>query len=145
MPFQFSLAAVLRYRESVEHAEFLALEKLQHAISAIEHKIRQVEESRVVAAQTRGAELTRGVQAAHLQSAYEYEIDLERQHALLRTQLRDARSKWQQQLHSFQAARRKRELLQNLRDQRADIYNREQAKREQNVVDDIFLARHKRH
>jgi flagellar export protein FliJ len=145
MPFQFNLAAVLRYRENVEHAELLVLEKLQHAISALEHKIRQVEESRAIAEQTRAANLARGVQAAHLQSAYEYEIDLDGQHTLLRTQLRDARSKWQQQLHTFQAARRKRELLENLRDQRADIYNREQAKREQNVVDDIFLSRHKRH
>jgi flagellar export protein FliJ len=44
-------------------------------------------------------------------------------------------------LAAYQLARRNRETLEKLREKQFDLYTREQAKREQAVIDDLFLSR----
>lgn len=144
MAFQFSLAAVLKYREGLEHREFLALEKLQNDVSLAELRVKQVEEQYLAAEKNRTAELAAGVVAADLRSAYEYRASLDRQRQILLNQLQTARTKWQQQLQKYQAARRSRETLDKLRSQKLEAFAREKSKREQNTLDDIFLARRAR-
>lgn len=141
MPFQFTLAAVLRYRESLEQREYLALEKLQQEVALLELKVKRIEEACLAATQDRKAQLAQGMRAADLQSAYKYQLALEKQRELLRSQIQDARLKWQRQLQSYQTARRKRETLDELRSHQLAAYRQEQAKREQNTLDDIFLSR----
>ncbi len=141
MPFRFSLSAVLRYRESIEQREHLALESIQQEIARVELRIRQVEEGCAAATQNRAAELARGTRAAEVQNAYEYESALEQQLEALRALLQELKMKWRQQLASYELARRNRETLDKLREKQLDAYSREQAKREQAGLDDIFLAR----
>lgn len=144
MPFEFSLAAVLRYRGSIEHREYLALQKLQQEIALLERKIQEVEGACLASVQNRAAELSCGVLAADLHNAYNYQTSLEQQGAALRSELQETRSKWERQLITYQAARRKREMLEKLRSQQANAYSREQEKREQARLDDIFLSRRER-
>jgi flagellar export protein FliJ len=141
MSFQFPLAAVLRYRESIEQREYLALEKIQQEVNRVELRIRQVEEDCSTATDNRTAELVRGVSAAEVQTAYEYQRALEQQGEALRALLQELKMKWRQQLASYELARRNRETLERLREKQFDAYVREQAKREQAVIDDIFLSR----
>ncbi len=144
MPFQFSLAAVLRYRESLEHIEYLTLERLQLAVTALERKIQQNESALLDALENRKSILAKGVPAAELHSVCEFEIALKQHRIALQAQWKEARLKWERQLRAYQAVRRKRETLENLRSQQADRYNREQSKREQATIDDVFLSRHGR-
>ena len=141
MPFQFSLAAVLRYRESLEQREYLVLEKLQQEVALLERKVHQIEQACLAATQDRKVQLAQGMRAADLQSAYRYQVALEKQRELLRTQMQEARLKWQRQLQSYKTARRKRETLDHLRSHQLAAYRQQQAKREQNTLDDIFLSR----
>jgi flagellar export protein FliJ len=144
MSFHFPLAAVLRYRESIEQREHLALERLQQAIAGAEVRMRQIGEDRSTAAQTLLADLARGTRAAEVQSAYEYQRVLEQQQEALQTLSQELKKKWRQQLVTYELARRHRETMENLRQKQLDVYSREQAKREQAVIDDLFLMRRRR-
>ena len=141
MSFQFSLGAVLRYRESIEQREYFALERTQQEITRVETKIREVEEESSRATQNLSAELAKGTRAADVRIAYEYRSALERQLEIQRTLLQELKMKWRQQLNAYDLARRNCETLRKLREKQFDVYTREQAKREQSVLDDIFLAR----
>ena len=144
MPFHFSLAAVLTYRESLEHREYIALEQIQQEIARTEAHALQVEEWRANAAQMRAAELSRGVRSIHLQQAYEYELALERYRNLLQDKLRELRNRLQQQLKSYEVARQKRRVLDELREHQFETYTRGQARRQQHLLDELFLARRRR-
>jgi flagellar export protein FliJ len=141
MSFRFSLAAVLRYRESIEQREYLVLEKLQQEVNRVDQRIREVEGDYSTASQNRAAELAQGIRAAELQATYEYQRALEQQLEALQIRLQELKTKWRQQLAAYQMARRNRETLDKLREKQFDLYTREQAKREQAVIDDLFLAR----
>lgn len=142
MAFDFPLAAVLRYRGSLEQQEYLLFEKIQQEIAQVELKIRQVEEARLTAGQTRVAELAKGIPAIELQNAFHYERALDLQREALQSQWQELKVKWRRQLVAYEMARRNRETLEKLRDKQLEAYTREQAKRAQAAVDDIFLARH---
>jgi flagellar export protein FliJ len=144
MSFHFPLAAVLRYRESMEQRERLALERLQQEIARAEVTMRQIGEVRSTATQALLADLARGIRAAEVQAAYEHQYTLEQQQQALQTLSQELKKKWRQQLASYELARRNRETMENLRQKQLDAYSREQAKREQAVIDDLFLMRRRR-
>lgn len=141
MPFRYPLATVLRYRASLELREYLALEKLQQELTLVELKIRQLENDFTVAGKNRTTELAQGTSAVSVQAAYDYEKALEQYREVLRSRWQERKSAWRQQLASYERARRNRETLEKLRDQQLEAYNREQAKRSQAAIDDLFLAR----
>jgi flagellar FliJ protein len=141
MAFHFPLAAVLRYRESRERREYLALESIQRDIIRVETQIREVEEAYSVATQSRTKELSRGSRAATIQSEYQYQKTLEQRREALESLLMELKIKWRQQLSCYDLARRNRETLEKLREKQLDTFNREQSKREQNILDDLFLSR----
>jgi flagellar export protein FliJ len=142
--FQFPLAAVLRYRESIEQREYLALERIQQDIVRVELRTSQVESDFSAAVQSRIGDLAQGTRAAVMHSAYEYETTLERAIEQLRTLRQELKIKWQQQLAAYELARRNRETLEKLREKQLNAYNQERARREQAVMDDLFLARRAR-
>jgi flagellar export protein FliJ len=144
MPFQFPLAAVLKYRESIERMEYLALETIQLEIARTEAHISQVDDWRRLASEHRAAELARGVASIHVQGAYEHELALERYRDLLQNTLKELRKNLQQHLKTYEVAHQKREILDQLRGRQLDSYNRSQAKRQQSILDDLFLARRNR-
>jgi flagellar export protein FliJ len=144
MPFQFSLAAVLIYRESLEQREYIALEQIQQEITRTEAHLLQVEEWRATAAQMRAAELARGVHSVQLQQAYERELSLERYRDLQQDKLRELKNRRQQQLKSYEVARQKRRVLDELRGHQFEAYTRSQARRQQHLLDELFLVRRRR-
>ena len=144
MPFQFALDAVLQYRKSLEQREYRALERVHYEITRTEGEISRVEDWLVSARNSRAAELSRGVASIQVQDAYDRELALERHRDSLQNQLRDLKLKLQQHLKTYQVARQKREVLEALRNRQLDLYTREQTKRQQNALDDLFLARRRR-
>jgi flagellar export protein FliJ len=144
MAFQFPLAAVLRYRESIEQREYFTLEQLQQEIVRVEINISQAESALSVATHNRIGDLAQGTRAITLQFAYRYERSLEQEIERLRGLWRELKIKWRHQLASYEVARRNRETLEKLRERQLEVYTREQAKREQAVIDDLFLARRSR-
>lgn len=141
MPFQFPFTAVLRYRESIEQRELFALGRAQQEVAEVELRIDRIKQDCSFAAQNRAAELSRSMPAAHMQLSYEYQKALEQQGEALRPVLSELKLKWQQQLATYQLARRNRETLERLREKQLEVYRRELGKREQAEVDDLFLVR----
>jgi flagellar export protein FliJ len=141
MSFKFPLAAVLRYRESIEQREYFALERTQQEIVRTEALIRQTEQDCSEAEEARVAELAKGTRAAHVKTAYDYRTALERQLEFQQALLQELKVKWRLQLASYDQARQNRETLEKLREKQLDTFRREQAKREQAAMDDIFLSR----
>ena len=144
MSFQFPLAAVLRFRESIEQREYLALERVQQDIVRVEVRIRQAQDELSVAIQKRVGELALGTRAAAMQSAYQHEKAMEQEIEQLRSLWQELKMKWRQQLATYEQARRNRESLEKLREKQLNVYDQDKAKREQAIVDDLFLARRRR-
>ena len=144
MAFQFPLAAVLRYRQSIEQREYFALERMQQDVARVEQWILQVETESTVAIESRIAELARGTHAAEIRSAFDYQKSLAQRADELRLLLLELKAKWRQQLACYEQARRNRETLDKLREKQLETYNRDLIKREQAMIDDLFLARRRR-
>lgn len=144
MAFRFALAAVLKFRETMEQQAYLALERIQQEIAQIERRIHKCEERIAVSAKRRESELRRGIASVHLQAAYDEEMALQKQREALEAKLKELQVKRQECLKAYEVARQKREILHDLRTRQLAAYHREQLKREQKTLDDIFLSRRKR-
>ncbi|MGB8060865.1 MAG: flagellar FliJ family protein [Candidatus Sulfotelmatobacter sp.] len=141
MPFRFPLQALLHLRQSLEHQQELRLRaanqqvaRVRHALEQLDDRIRQTQtlSSQYLAAGTTGAELSFLRSTEGLLQAQQQEVEYE----LLRCQhLRE------QQERVFRQARRERETFESLRDEQLRTYEREQARREQRRLDDLFLMR----
>ena len=144
MAFEFKLAAVLRYRESLEQREYLALQRIQQEITQLEAQIQRCQEQYAAARNRRETELARGIASIHLQAVYEEELALEKHLDKLQAQRKELEGRRQQCLKTYQLARQKREVLDRLRVRQLEAYRRAQAKRQQNTLDDLFLSRYRR-
>jgi flagellar export protein FliJ len=144
MAFRFTLAAVLKYRKSLEQREYVALGRVHQEIAQVEAQLHQCEQWISEIAGLRAAETARGIASVHLQDAYERECGLEKQRDELQVKRQELKVKRQQCLRAYEQARQKREILEELRSQQLQAYVLDQSRREQRRVDDMFLSRLKR-
>jgi len=141
MSFRFSLAAVLRLRESVERREYLALEKIHQQIAQLQAAAARLDQEFQTQAQVRAAALSRGTPAYHLQCLAECERELQRRIETLASKLQELELQRQQQQQAYDQARQKHELLRGVRQRQLDAYQRDASRREQKNQDELFLAR----
>jgi flagellar FliJ protein len=144
MAFRFSLAGVLKLRESIERREYLALERVHMEIAYAEAQLREVDELRSLLVERRQTELAAGIPAIQLQGAFEQELALEHRRDALKLKLEELVAQRQEHVKAYELARQKREMLDDLRARQLDAYLRNRAKREQSAIDDLFLSRRKR-
>jgi flagellar export protein FliJ len=145
MAFRFTLAAVLKLRESLEKQEYSKLLKVRKEIADLEGAIQARWEHELLAEEKRKTELGRGMPASHLQDFYEKAHALQQQREILKVTLKETEKKREEQLKRYRGARQGREMLEKLREQQYSEYLQEKNKQEQALVDDLFLARLKRH
>ena len=144
MSFQFTLAAVLKYRKNLEQREYLALGRVHQEIAQVEVQLVRCEERLAEITNLRAAETARGIASVHLQDAYLRERGLEMQRDDLQVKQRELHVKRLQCLKAYELARQKREILEELRNQQLSDFLLDQSRREQRQVDDMFLSRLKR-
>jgi len=141
MPFHFPLRALLRLRESVEKAE---LQRLQ-MIAAQAVQLRAEIESLEGEIQAKRRELLEqeaaGISGAELHMAALSESIREQRRTEMLTKLREIERARKKQQVRYTEARQQREILSNLRQRQFSVYLREQAQREQQRVDELFLIR----
>ncbi|HEY6764333.1 MAG TPA: flagellar FliJ family protein [Candidatus Sulfotelmatobacter sp.] len=141
MPFLFPLQSILHLYQSLEHQQELRLRAANQQVARVRHLIEQLnlrkqqnklQQSRELQVGTTGAELEfeRSMESALLSHRGELESELVRMQ-----QLRD------EQQRLFRHARRRRETLDTLREQKLLEYEREASRREQRQADDSFLLR----
>jgi flagellar export protein FliJ len=144
MGFRFSLAAVLRFRESVEKREELALQKLLLEMSRMRREIERLGTEIVRAHQAQNQAMQTPLAAVHLQSMLK-EIDAiaDRKKALIASLAALDRER-EIQTKKYQAAHRDRQMLSDMQSKQLDVYEQERARAQQKFLDDIFAARAQR-
>jgi flagellar biosynthesis chaperone FliJ len=143
MPFRFSLAAVLRVRENLEHAESLILEKRYSELAKFQGMLWEAQQNIHHARQARQDQLTRGVTAIELQLKMEEEAYWKQRSVEVSQQLLQAQARLREQIAVYRKARQNRDVLEELRKQKFEIYRREQERAEQKDRDEAFLLRRK--
>ena len=79
--------------------------------------------------------------AVLLQFELESEARVEHRRQTLLAKLADLQAKVKEQIEKYRQARQKREVLEELRRQQLQEYTREEATREQQAADELFLLR----
>lgn len=144
MAFHFSLAAVLKLRKSIEQQEYLNLEKIHQEIAHSHNEISNAELRQAELQHDRDIQLSGSMPSIHLQNIFEQIFALEQRKDALKVVLAELAVKKDQQLKIYNEARQKREVLESVRERQHTIYQREEGKRQQASMDDLFLARFKR-
>jgi len=142
MAFHFTLAAVLRYRQSLEEREELRLHGLLVRRATLSRELEQSRDARLQL-QTAVYRTLRqaAVAAAEIQFAMAQLHGLERQQALLESRLRTLESEIAQQTARYRQERQKREVLESLREAQWREYRVRQQRREQAMLDELHLLR----
>ena len=141
MAFRFPLQAVLHFRESLEHQQELRLRAANQRVARARHLIEAVEQRRQELLGVQTKELGAGTTAAELRFELQCEAELHRQRRELEGQLAALQEARNQQREIFRQAKRARETLESVRDQQLRLYKKEALRREQRLLDDLFLLR----
>jgi flagellar export protein FliJ len=141
MAFRFPLAALLHFRQSVEHQQELRLRAANQHVARIRHLIEQIEQHIRETESHRSQQLGAGTNAVELHFSLFRESSLREQIPQLQQELARFRTLRDQQQRIYQQARREREILENLRDRQQQEYERDATRREQRELDDLFLLR----
>jgi flagellar export protein FliJ len=144
MSFHFSLATVLRVRGILEEREETMLQKILfeiaqslEALACIDAEIAQSDSSRC--ANVFKPFIGRNLHASYgevkelMQNKKELEIQMEKLE-----ELRD------RQIKVYEEARRNREMLTEMREEKRCIYETDMARREQKTLDDTYISRRAR-
>jgi flagellar FliJ protein len=144
MAFRFSLASVLRVRESIERREELALQKAEHELARVRRRIDELTGEIAKAVDEREKALQQEIQAHRLQSM-DAEISAagEAKQTLLET-LQTLQQQRDAQMKLYQAAYNGRRMLTDLSAQQKTEYEQEQDHAQQKRLDDIFASRWQR-
>lgn len=143
MAFHFALEAVLRVRRSQERAERLKLESIVADLQRTQARLRDTILRSFEAHREFQRRLTGGAVGTELQFEMEREAQVDAVCRQLRNEIVELEKKRIAQVQIFFAARRKLELVENLRQRKLEDYRTEQSRREQQELDAQFLLRQK--
>jgi len=144
MAFHFSLEPVLRLKRGQERVERLKLEAIHSEQAQTRAKLDDVTQryfesrrrfERELAGTLSGSEL-------HFESARDAGVTAAR--LALEARLAEIEQRHWAQMQVYTKVRRSRETFENLRDRKFELYRVEESRREQQVLDDLFLARRER-
>lgn len=141
MAFQFSLAALLRFRQSAEQQQEAILQQANQQVSNLRRQIEDTQRAIEEIAGNDSEALTCGLRAAELHfSQLRHDILLQL-HSRLEKELTVAIEIQLQQRLAYQKARQQREIVEALRQRQLQIYEEEVARQEQRRLDDLFFLR----
>ncbi|HXJ96865.1 MAG TPA: flagellar export protein FliJ [Terriglobia bacterium] len=142
MPFHFSLQPVFRLRQSLEERERLRLAMIIGYLNQLNQLIEKLDQEKLRLSSGLEDRLKAGITAGELQFELARKAALEQQKKGLRQQLAKLEEQRAAQKQAFREAQRKRKIVENLRDLKLELYRQEEARREQQRVDDLFGLRH---
>jgi flagellar export protein FliJ len=145
MAFRFTLDAVLRFRESVEHSEEAVLLRIVQQIVETEQQLAQIGAEQIRIRESREQDLALKLPGVHLTNIAMRELELKTAADGLRSELRQLEVQRVNQLSVYQTARQNRQVLTELREQQRHRHQLEQKRQEQKMLDDLFLARAREH
>ncbi|HUB29867.1 MAG TPA: flagellar export protein FliJ [Terracidiphilus sp.] len=144
MPFQFTLATLLRVRESIEKREEIALQRAEAEVVRARQQIEELTSRIAHAAEAREKALQAPIKAHELQNM-EAELNavVAARTALIQ-RLQVLKEQREAQMKRYQAAYSNRQMLTDLSTQQRNEYEQEETRAQQKRIDDIFAARMQR-
>ncbi len=139
MSFHFSLAPLLRLRQSIERQRTLQLQDANLQVSRTHETLAQLELFLSDSARADAKGLAAGCTAAELQFASILRDNLDRFHHELQSEIRRLELLRQQAVAEYHRAYRERELLETLRERQRRFYQQEQLRCQQRQLDDTYL------
>lgn len=141
MAFRFPLQALLHFRQAMEHQQELRLRAANQQVARVRHGLEQLDD-RIRQTRTLSSQcLAKGTNGAELSFFGTTEAVLHTRRQELENELVRCQQLRDQQERIFRQARRERETFENLRSEQLRAYQRDQARREQRRLDDLFLMR----
>jgi len=144
MPFRFPLATILRLRQIIEEREEAKLQRILFDISQI---LKTLEHTDLQLAETdasRQADVLKPCIGLQVQASYRKVKELNQRRKELAAQIQELEQVRDGQLIVYDAARRDREMLTDMREKKRTAYDSDRSKREQKVLDDNYIARRSR-
>jgi len=139
MPFRFTLAPLLRLRQSIEREQALRLQAANVAVARTQDTLTRLERFLADSAQSDQAGLGAGRRGVELQFASLIRTNLHILREQLLAELRELKHKRQQAAQEYQRAFMEREVLETLRKRQRQAYQIEALRREQREVDAAYL------
>jgi flagellar export protein FliJ len=141
MAFRFSLATVLRVRGIIEEREEALLQKILFDISKIFEDLERNEAQLAETDASRQADVLKPFIGLQIQASYGEVQQLKQRRKDLATRIQELELARDRQLIVYEAARRGREILTDMRQKKRTAYDNEASKREQKILDDNYIAR----
>jgi flagellar FliJ protein len=141
MAYRFSLATVLRVRESIENREELALQRIKFEIAGVRRRIEELNVEIENKYNARNKVLQKPVHAHRLQAILsEVNAAIEKRQALIDS-LQTLESEREKRTKAYQAAHTDRQMLTDILTQQVNAYEQEQVRNQQKQIDEIFASR----
>jgi flagellar export protein FliJ len=142
MAFHFTLEAVLRYRRGLEDREQLRLQPLLFARAALQAELQRAQQAHRQLQTVLHDGLQRGLTPAiEIHLSFQCIRGMESRETLLQSRLQQMQVEIDQQTERYRQERRKREVLESLRDTQLRDYRQQQQRREQARLDEMYLLR----
>ena len=141
MAFHFPLQSLLRLRRSYEHREKLRLAAINRQILPVRQQIQTLAQEKMAARERLGQNLARGISGAVFREVEFFETVLAVRQEFLAQQMAKLEQRRREQQRLCEKAWQQCKILENLRDRQERLYYQEQARREQDVLDELHQAR----
>jgi flagellar export protein FliJ len=141
MAFRFSLATVLRVRGIIEEREEALLQKILFDISKIFEDLERNEAQLAEADASRQADVLKPSIGLQVHASYGEVQELKQRRKDLAARIQELELARDRQLIVYEAARRDREILTDMRGKKRIAYDNDMSRREQKILDDNYIAR----
>jgi flagellar FliJ protein len=141
MAFQFPLATVLRFRGVLEEREERMLQRILCEISQVQESLARIDAQIAASDASRHANLFKPIAGLDLHASYGEAKELMQIRKDLQGQIEKLEQLRDRQLMVYAAARRDREMLTDMREEKRCEYKSEMARSEQKTIDDNYIAR----
>lgn len=141
MPFQFSLRALLRLRQTYEKRERMRLALLNAAYSRLEQEYEEARRQKRLGVEQLGNRLRDGIFGSELRAAAAAVQQSADRQLQLREQMEAVKLQARKQTELFLEAQKERKILDSLRERELRAYELDENRREQQGIDDLFVQR----
>jgi len=141
MAFQFSLNTVLRVRGILEEREERMLQQILLQISQTVENLARTDAEIAGSDSARRADVFKPFIGRNLHASYGEVKELKQSRKDLEEQVRKLEELRARQVIIYEAARRNREMLTDMREEKRSAYDSDMARLDQKVLDDNYIAR----
>jgi flagellar export protein FliJ len=141
MAFQFSLATVLRARGVLEEREERMLQKILFEISQTLETLARTDAEIAGSDTARCADVFKPFLGRNVHASYGEVKDLKQSRDDLQSKIEKLEQLRDRQRVVYEGARRNREMLSDMREEKRGVYESDVARREQKTLDDNYIAR----